>query len=78
MPGRPLPNGAYAASGGVPLILEELHPFEREISVIAARGLDGSVAAYEPAENVHRNGILHRPRRRSRRTSTEARPPRPE
>jgi 5-(carboxyamino)imidazole ribonucleotide synthase len=27
--------------GGVPLILESLVPFEREMSVIAARGLDG-------------------------------------
>ena len=34
-------------------------PFEREISVIAARGSDGRLAAYDPAENVHRDGILH-------------------
>ena len=33
--------------------------FEREISVIAARGRDGALAAYDPAENVHRDGILH-------------------
>jgi 5-(carboxyamino)imidazole ribonucleotide synthase len=52
-------DGAYAAMGGVPLILESLVSFEREISVIAARGRDGSLAAYDPAENVHRNGILH-------------------
>ena len=51
--------GTCAAMGGVPLILEALVPFEREISVIAARGMDGSLAAYDPAENVHRNGILH-------------------
>jgi 5-(carboxyamino)imidazole ribonucleotide synthase len=50
--------GAFAAMGGVPLILESLVPFEREISVIAARGRDGTLAAYEPAENVHREGIL--------------------
>ncbi|TGS35520.1 ATP-grasp domain-containing protein, partial [Mesorhizobium sp. M8A.F.Ca.ET.182.01.1.1] len=41
-----------------PLILESLVAFEREISVIAARGRDGSIAAYDPAENVHREGIL--------------------
>ncbi len=52
-------EGAFAAMGGVPLILESLVPFEREISVIAARRLDGAVAAYDPAENVHRDGILH-------------------
>jgi 5-(carboxyamino)imidazole ribonucleotide synthase len=43
----------------VPLILESFVSFEREISVIAARGIDGSFAAYDPAENIHRNGILH-------------------
>ncbi|MBN9079482.1 MAG: 5-(carboxyamino)imidazole ribonucleotide synthase [Rhizobiales bacterium 65-79] len=51
-------RGAFAAMGNVPLILEELVPFECEISVIAARGRDGSVAAYEPARNVHHEGIL--------------------
>jgi 5-(carboxyamino)imidazole ribonucleotide synthase len=52
-------DGTYAAMGGVPLILESLVSFEREISVIAARGKDGSLAAYDPAENIHRDGILH-------------------
>jgi 5-(carboxyamino)imidazole ribonucleotide synthase len=51
--------GAFASMGGVPLILESFVPFEREISVIAARGADGAMAAYDPAENVHRDGILH-------------------
>ena len=45
--------------GGVPLILESLVDFEREISVIAVRGIDGARAAYDPAENIHRDGILH-------------------
>ena len=43
--------------------------FEREISVVAARGLDGAVAAFDPGENEHRDGILHR-------TSVPARLPR--
>jgi 5-(carboxyamino)imidazole ribonucleotide synthase len=51
--------GAHAALGGVPLILESLVPFAREISVVAARGRDGACAAFDPAENVHRDGILH-------------------
>ena len=51
--------GTCEAMGSVPLILEALIDFEREISVIAARGVDGSVVAYDPAENVHRQGILH-------------------
>ncbi|MBZ9859562.1 5-(carboxyamino)imidazole ribonucleotide synthase [Mesorhizobium sp. CA12] len=50
--------GTCEAMGNVPLILESLVAFEREISVIAARGLDGSVAVFDPAENVHREGIL--------------------
>jgi len=51
--------GAYQALGGVPLILESFVPFEREISIIAARGTDGAISCYDPAENIHRNGILH-------------------
>jgi 5-(carboxyamino)imidazole ribonucleotide synthase len=51
--------GTCEAMGSVPLILEAFVAFGREISVIAARGLDGAVAAYDPAENVHRHGILH-------------------
>ncbi|TWG89010.1 5-(carboxyamino)imidazole ribonucleotide synthase [Mesorhizobium sp. J18] len=53
-------EGVFAAMGSVPLILEGFVPFEREISIIAARAQDGSIMAYDPAENVHRNGILHR------------------
>ena len=52
-------EGGYAALGSVPLILESFVSFEREISIIAARGIDGTVACYDPAENVHRDGILH-------------------
>lgn len=52
--------GTCEAMGNVPLILECFVDFEREISVIAARGMDGSLAAYDPAENVHGDGILHR------------------
>jgi 5-(carboxyamino)imidazole ribonucleotide synthase len=29
------------------------------MSIIAARGRDGAIRCYDPAENVHRNGILH-------------------
>ncbi|MBP0437967.1 5-(carboxyamino)imidazole ribonucleotide synthase [Tianweitania sediminis] len=68
-------EGTYAAMGGVPLILEALVPFEREISVIAARSVDGSVVAYDPAENVHREGILRSstvPARIGRQTAEQA------
>lgn len=50
--------GACEALGAVPLVLEELVPFEREISVIAARGKEGRIACFDPAENRHREGIL--------------------
>ncbi|WP_019172356.1 5-(carboxyamino)imidazole ribonucleotide synthase [Pseudaminobacter salicylatoxidans] len=49
----------FSAMGGVPLILEAFVGFQREISVIAARDRNGTVHAYDPPENVHRNGILH-------------------
>ncbi len=52
-------EGAFAALGGVPLILESFVAFEREVSIIAARATDGTVVAFDPAENIHRNGILH-------------------
>lgn len=50
---------ALAAMQGAPAILEGFVDFQMEVSVIAARGLDGQVAAYDPGENIHRDGILH-------------------
>ncbi len=49
---------SWAALGGVPCILEGLVPFTREVSVVGARGLDGSFAAYDVCENAHENHIL--------------------
>ena len=49
---------AWAVLGGSPAILEGFVPFEREVSVILARAVDGSVAAYDVTENVHQGGIL--------------------
>ncbi|MFN3615774.1 MAG: 5-(carboxyamino)imidazole ribonucleotide synthase, partial [Rubrimonas sp.] len=49
---------ALAAMGGQPAILEGFAAFDREISVVAARGLDGDFRAYDPGLNVHRDGIL--------------------
>jgi 5-(carboxyamino)imidazole ribonucleotide synthase len=40
------------------LILEGLVDFTCEISVIAARGRDGAMLAFDPARNEHRDGIL--------------------
>lgn len=49
---------AWAAIGAAPAILEAAAPFEREISVVAARGVDGAVAVYDVCENRHADGIL--------------------
>ena len=43
---------------GAPAVLEGFVDFEREISVIAARGVTGEVACFDPGENVHDGGIL--------------------
>ncbi|TGD62540.1 5-(carboxyamino)imidazole ribonucleotide synthase [Tabrizicola sp. WMC-M-20] len=50
---------AWVAMNGAESVLEGFIDFSHEVSVIAARGLDGSVACYDPGENVHRAGILH-------------------
>lgn len=43
---------------GAPAILEGFVEFSHEVSVIAARSMDGAVAAFDPGENVHSDGIL--------------------
>ncbi len=50
---------AWDTMQGAPSVLEGFINFTHEVSVIAARALDGSVACYDPGENVHRAGILH-------------------
>lgn len=52
-------EAAHADMAGAPAILEGFVNFSHEVSVIAARGLDGQVACFDPGENVHRDGILH-------------------
>lgn len=51
-------DNALEAIKHAPAILEGFVPFAREVSVIAARARDGSVALYDISENVHKNGIL--------------------
>ena len=41
-----------------PCVLEAVAHFEREISVVGARGVDGEVALFDPVENLHVNHIL--------------------
>lgn len=52
------PTQAIEDFKGAPAILEGFVDFTCEISVIASRGRDGSVMCFEPAENIHKNGIL--------------------
>lgn len=49
---------AWDAMQRQPAVLEGFVSFSHEVSVIAARGLDGSVACYDPGENAHQAGIL--------------------
>lgn len=50
---------ALAEMGGAAAILEGFIDFSYEVSVIAARGLNGEVACFDPGENRHLGGILH-------------------
>lgn len=51
---------AFTALSGQPLVLEGFVAFEKEISVVVARNGSGMVRDYDPAENVHKNHILHK------------------
>ena len=39
-------------------VIEAFVPFEKELSVMVARGADGNMVTYDPAENRHRHHIL--------------------
>jgi 5-(carboxyamino)imidazole ribonucleotide synthase len=51
-------DGAFADVAGQAAILEAFVHFEREVSVVAVRGLDGGFAHYGAVENSHTNHIL--------------------
>ncbi|WP_322513934.1 5-(carboxyamino)imidazole ribonucleotide synthase [Rhodopseudomonas palustris] len=52
------PDAAWEKLETRAAILEAFVPFEREVSVIAARGSDGQVVCYDITENEHRDHIL--------------------
>ena len=52
-------TAAWEALSPRPLVLEGFIPFDKEISVVVARSLAGQVRAFDAAENVHKNHILH-------------------
>ncbi len=49
---------AWKALEGRPLLLEGFVRFDREISIISARGRRGETAFYAPVENHHEKGML--------------------
>lgn len=49
---------AWDALDGVPAIVEAFVPFDREVSIIAARNPQGEIAFYPLSENLHKGGIL--------------------
>ena len=51
-------EAAWRSIGSVEAVLEAFVDFERELSVVAARGIDGSFAHYGAIDNAHRNRIL--------------------
>jgi 5-(carboxyamino)imidazole ribonucleotide synthase len=67
---------AFQKLGSVPGVLEEQVELDCELSVILARGHDGEVVPFPPAENRHERGILETsvvPARVSERLIREAR-----
>ena len=52
----------HRALGSAPMILEGFVVFEREVSVVAARSLEGDIAAFDLSENEHERHILARSR----------------
>jgi 5-(carboxyamino)imidazole ribonucleotide synthase len=51
-------DAAFADLADVPLVAESFVPFDREVSVIAVRSIEGEVACWPVVENVHVDGIL--------------------
>ena len=49
---------AFHKMGAGACVLEEMLAFQSEVSVVLARGIDGQIAAYPVAENIHTHGIL--------------------
>jgi phosphoribosylaminoimidazole carboxylase PurK protein len=50
---------AWADLGRVACVLEKRMALAFEVSAIVARGHDGDIRSFPPAENIHRQGILH-------------------
>ena len=51
-------DATFEAMGSCRLVVEQEVPFDCEVSVVVARGVDGAVADHGVMENVHVDGIL--------------------
>lgn len=51
-------SAAWEGLNSTEVIIEGFIPFDMEISVLAARGQDGEIRCFDPAENIHKNHIL--------------------
>ena len=49
---------AWEQLAGVPGVVEAFVPFDREVSIIAARNVSGATVFYLLSQNLHRGGIL--------------------
>ena len=57
-PPVPEPERTFEDMGSCRLVVEQEVPFDREVSVVVARGSDGATADHGVMENVHTDGIL--------------------
>src|SRR3546814_2704594 len=53
-------DAAWQAIGGCPSVLEAFVHFEREFSILLARGIDGRIVTWDAPDNEHNDGILAR------------------
>ncbi len=51
-------RAAFQSFKGETCVLEKMLALDYEVSVVLARGQDGRIACFPPAENLHTNGIL--------------------
>jgi 5-(carboxyamino)imidazole ribonucleotide synthase len=51
-------QNAWEKLGGLPLLIESMVPFDREVSILAVRGRNADLRFYPLVDNTHRDGML--------------------
>jgi 5-(carboxyamino)imidazole ribonucleotide synthase len=51
-------HAAFEEARGAPLVFERFIPFDCEVSIICARGSDGTIVSFPVTENQHDHGVL--------------------